>query len=259
MRNLPARLLASLLKHLLPALLILLLPVSALAVDRAAAVAALVDIQRLDIDTIMMMYDESDRATNEKVRNRLKTLDGSLAPVLAEISKTDAAAGTAATEAWQKVHLALEGDSQSQGMLKVGYDARAFAEMRTGFGDLTGAVNKQYKLTGGSAEEQALLQATRVVAVYIRTAGSPFGSYSDTNDASIEEDLSQMTAKLDAMIAGLRSKYGKDPKHAAALRRISSKWGFIRGTILKYTQQSTPTIVYRHGIDMIEQLATLKP
>ena len=35
--------------------------------------------------------------------------------------------------------------------------------------------------------------------------------------------------------------------------------GTTCGTILKYTQQSTPTIVYRHGIDMIEQLATLKP
>lgn len=258
MRNLPARLLAPLFRHLLPVLL-LLLPVSALAVERAAAVAAFVDIQRLDIDTIMMLYDESDRATNEKVRTRLKALDGALPPLLADLSKSEAASGVAATEAWQKIHLALEGDKQSAGMLKVGYDARAFAEMRSGFGDLQGVLKKQYGIgSGGSAEEQALLQASRVVSVYIRTAGSPFGSYSDNNDSSIEEDLSQMTAKMDGMMAGLRDKHGKNPQQAATLKKISSKWAFIRGTILKYTQQSTPTIVYKHGIDMIEQLATLK-
>ncbi|MFZ5756185.1 MAG: hypothetical protein ACOY3X_04745 [Pseudomonadota bacterium] len=238
--------------------LLALLPGSALAVDRAGATAVMVELQRLDIDTTMMLYDESDRAVNATLRERIKTLDAALAPVLADM-KADTATGNAPAEAWRLVRLSLEGDRQNKGMLAIGYDARAYAELRTSLGELQNAVDRHYQLgSGKGTEEQALLLAARVMAVYIRTAGSPFGSFSDNNDQSIEDDLAKMSTRLDGMINTLRDKYSKDPKKAEAIKRVVTKWGFIRGTILKYTQQSTPTIVYRHGTDIIEQLAALK-
>lgn len=227
----------------------------AAAIDHAAAVRLVVDLQKLDTGTTMMLYDESDMTARDSIGRQLDAL----APAL-DAAITDLTGDAAQTARENRATLvrALRGGDGSAGMLSSGYDAQAFAEYRTALGELLNALNARHELDKpASQEEQALLLAARIVAVYIRTAGSPFGSYSDTNDASTDEDLASMAARMDTLVAALEKKYAGNVDQAAIIRRVATKWRFIRSTVVKYTQQATPTIVHRHGLDIVDQLTRL--
>lgn len=242
------------------AALALLLPLPAAALDTAGARALLLDLQRLDIETVMMLYDETDREGPVRARKVLEAVEAPVAGMLADLRRNDAATADAAGEAWTLLEATLAGDrSGTEGMLNSGYDAKAFAELRTALADLTAAIERQYKVREDvGAEQAALLTASNVVMVYIRTAGAPFGSYSDNNDQNVES-LEDMVARLDGQLAALARKHAGNPEKLALVKRANTKWQFVRSTILKYTQQATPSIVYRHGLDIIAQLRALQP
>ncbi len=228
----------------------------AAAIDHAAAVRLVVDLQKLDTGTTMMLYDESDMGTRSSIEQQLDAVIPALDAAVADLSGD---AGQAAQENRATLVRALRGGDGSAGMLNSGYDAQAFAEYRTALGELLNALNARHALDKpASQEEQALLLAARIVAVYIRTAGSPFGSYSDTNDASTGDDLASMAGRMDTLVAALEKKHTANADKSAIVRRVATKWRFIRSTVVKYTQQATPTIVHRHGLDIVEQLTRLQ-
>lgn len=228
----------------------------AVAIDHTAAVRLVVDLQKLDAETTMMLYDEGNLAARTSIDRQLDGVMPTLDAAIADLA--DDAAQTAGENRAALVR-ALRGGDGSVGMLSSGYDAQAFAEYRTALGELLNVLNARHGLDKpASLEEQALLLAARVVAVYIRTAGSPFGSYSDTNDASTDDDLASMATRMDTQVAALEKKYAGHADKSPIVHRVATKWRFIRSTVVKYTQQATPTIVHRHGLDIIEQLARLQ-
>ncbi len=228
----------------------------AAAIDHAAAVRLVVDLQKLDAETTMMLYDESDMSAREAIGTQLDALAPALDAAIADLGGAEA---QAAGESRATLLRALRGGDGSAGMLRSGYDAQAFAEYRTALGEVLNVIEARHKLDKpATQEEQALLLAARIVAVYIRTAGSPFGSYSDTNDASTGDDLASMAGRMDTLVATLEKKHAGNADQAAIMRRVATKWRFIRSTVVKYTQQATPTIVHRHGLDIIEQLSRLQ-
>lgn len=229
----------------------------AAAVERTTAVDAVLAIDRLDVETFMMLYDESDRAQVQRVRQQLTTVSTLLVPLLPTLPATEAVMGNA--EAWQVVQTSIVGDRRAHGMIDTGYDARTLAELRTAVPTLQRAIHQAYALDKPvSPEEAALLQASELFAVYIRGAASPLGNFSDNNDESGGEDLATMVADFDRQLAALRARHAQDPQASTVLNQVQMKWQFLRGTILRHAQQSTPAIVYRHGMDIVDRLRTLR-
>ena len=247
------------LKHILASAGICLCTATAAAMDRGAAVALSVEFARLDMDTTMMLYDEHDERVQLALTKRIAAMDPQIATMVAEATPADAEAAARDAENWATIRRAIAGADGSSGMVDSGYDAQAFAEYRTAIGELQRALVVANRLDeGGTPAEQALLLAARIMAVYIRIAGSPFGSYSDNNDDSINDDLGKMSTRLDGLLAALATARADDPAASTTLKGVAMKWRFIRSSILQYTRQSTPTIVYLHGTDVINGLAKLR-
>lgn len=226
------------------------------AVERSAAIDAVLAMNRLDVETFMMLYDETDRSQRERVRRQLTVATASMQQLLPTLPDTGAMVGNG--EAWRLVNSSIVGDRQNRGMIETGYDARTLAELRTAMPALLRALRDRYRLDRpASTTEEAVLHASDMVAVYIRTAASPLGGFSDNNDESIDQDLATMVRHMDRLLATLQQQYAGDPERRATLARVQTKWNFIRGTMLRHSQQATPVIVYRHGLDIVEQLRRL--
>lgn len=229
----------------------------AAADDRGAAIDALLGLNRLDADTFMMIYDETDRAQADVVRRQLGGMEGLIGDLLDDLPDTDSVLGN--REAWAVVKQSIIGSPGMPGMIATGYDARTLADLRTAIPTLQRAIRQRYGLEAElTPEEAALLQASETLTVYIRTAASPLGSFSDNNDESSDADLNTLVARFDKQLESLQKRHAGNPANRATLQQVKMKWQFLRGTILRHAQQSTPLIVYRHGRDILEKLRGLE-
>ncbi|MFZ5723375.1 MAG: hypothetical protein ACOY33_06905 [Pseudomonadota bacterium] len=224
--------------------------------DRSLAIDAALALDRLDIETFMMLYDETDRSQAALVRQQLAAAGEPLQKLLPGLRDTESVMGNA--EAWRVIQASIVGDRQTRGMIDTGYDARTLAEMRTAIPTLQRALRAQKGLDRpASPEEAALLDASNLFAVYIRLVASPLGGISDNNDESVDQDLPTLVARFDRHLDALLARHAGDAEKRIVLQRIRTKWQFMRVTILKYTQQATPAIVQRHGRDIVDGLRSL--
>jgi len=245
--------------------LLLVLPTGpALAADaEALSGAALarelaVGLDRLRVDATMMVYEESVSAYGDAARDGFTGMSGLAEKFRAELALRDAATAQAFAEKWQTIGDALLGGGEfSEGILTLGYDAAQHAY----FGDSTQQaaeiIAAAWPLAESSAEAQASRLVARALANYILAAASPFGSYTASYNAGDADDPEVMVPRVTAALESLREKYRDDARREALVSRALVKWRFIRSALLVAGQKSMPTIVYRHGNEILRDLQTL--
>ncbi|MFZ5723861.1 MAG: hypothetical protein ACOY33_09395 [Pseudomonadota bacterium] len=233
----------------------------ALAASGAAlARDVVVQVHEVGMEVSMMVYDESSEIYRRQARARLDGLDAPMKQVLAELGTRDAAQAAAATEYWRMIQGSLKGGRDfGAGILNTGYEAKIHGDFDASSQQLTDLLTKAWKLLekNNAPEARAELLAAKIVSNYVQISGSPFGSFTLSSNTD-DSDLAKGVAQLDALLAELAVKYEKDKEKLAKLKRIGAKWQFIRTTILKAGSQATPYIVYKHGGDIMRELATLR-
>lgn len=227
----------------------------ALAAD-AATLARQVAVQtyQVRIETAMRVYDEGTSEYRQRARDGLDALSGPMDTLLKDLAGRDATAGAAAATHWREMSGALRGSrDHGAGILATGYDARVYADFDDNGQQLMVLIDKTYKLGEGTPEQRAWLLAARVVANYILVSANPFGSYTASFNTD-DSDLEGMVTRLDKALAELARKHAANAEQAQRIKKLSTKWQFIRTTILKAGSQATPYIVYKHGGDIIREL-----
>ena len=235
---------------------------AATAADGGAALAREVSVELYGLsgEVAMAMYDDTNPAFAKQARAQLDQMKPQVESALQELSKVDAAAGTASRESWQRIHDALVGGGDyGEGLLATGYDAKVHGDFDEGVQQVNAALGKAWKLddTAGPVESRAYVLAAKTIASYIKASASPFGSY--TNSFNDDTDPVKLVARLDTLVAELSGKYKGDKEKGQKVARVAAKWQFIRTTILKVGKQSTPLIVYKHGGDIVRDLKSLNP
>lgn len=250
----------TMLRNLFTAALLALLAGGAHA-DIQLAREATMNLQLLLSEVVMLSYDESAEEYRTRTRDQIAVVDGQLPKLLADAAGRDAAVGAAMTEHWRVAKGSLLGGSKEfgQGLIKTGYDAKVHADVDNALQRLLAEIDRQYKLRDSSTPlaVRTHVLATRAIGSYIKAAGSPFGSYSDSFNTD-EDSLDEYVLKVDAALAELRKANQKDAAANERLSRVNAKWQFIRVAILNASKQSTPFIVYKHGGDVTRELATFK-
>lgn len=216
-----------------------------------------VKITLLANETTMIIYDEAAQEYRDRARAGVEALAPLVAALAAEQRRQDAARAAMLVDQWRLTEGALLGSKDiGDGMIKAGYDPRMHSEFETGKQKLLAEIDRLYRLLDPSSpvETRANLLVAQVVANYIQGAGTPFGSYTESYNAE-NVDLNGQVAKADAALAELARKYKDNREKTAKLQRLNAKWQFIRTTIRKASSQSTPFIVYKHGGDIVRELA----
>ncbi len=240
----------------------LLVAVTVLAGGRTAQAAdaavearqVAVQTYQVRIETAMRVYDEGTSEYRQRAGTALDSLAGPMDALLKDLAARDATAGAAAMAHWREMSGALRGSrDHGPGILASGYDARVYADFDDNSQQLMVILDKAYKLGEGAPEQRAWLLAARVVANYILMSASPFGSYTASFNTE-DSDLDAMVLRLDKALAELARKHAANPEQAQRIKKLTTKWSFIRTTILKAASQSTPYIVYKHGGDIIREL-----
>lgn len=228
---------------------------TARAADAAAeARQVAVHTYQVRIETAMRVYDEGTTEYRQRASAALDALGGPMDALLKDLAGRDATAGAAATTHWREMSGALRGSrDHGAGILASGYDARVYADFDDNSQQLMVLIDKAYKLGEGAPEQRAWLLAARVVANYILMSASPFGSYTASFNTD-DSDLDALVAQLDKALAELARKHAANAGQAQRIKKLTTKWQFIRTTILKAGSQSTPYIVYKHGGDIIREL-----
>lgn len=215
-----------------------------------------VELFLLRMETSMIVYDDTTDAHVKKAKVLLDAVTPQVDACVRELAGRDATASAAVKENWRIVRLSLLGGGNfGQGIFRIGYDAATHGYFDDNAQQMHAALDKAWSLTGGEAtlESRALFMAANTVSSYIQDSANPFGSY--TNSFNTEEsDLNALVGKLDGLLGDMTKKYRANREQADRLRRVVAKWQFIRTTILKAGQQSTPTIVYKHGGDIVREL-----
>lgn len=221
-----------------------------------AAMETLVLLQRIGMDVALMEYDEANPEYRASVRGSMQAIEAPMAAVLAELAK----AGAEAAEApalWKTAREAvLGGPGVGKGLLVTGYDAKVNSDFISSARALAEMIEKAWAFDQTATPEQrAWLLASKIVSNYTQVAAAAFGSYTySANDD--ESDFPALVARLDKLLAQLAKQHAGNADEALRLRKLTSKWQFIKPTILKVGNQSTPFIVYKHGLDIV---AALKP
>lgn len=240
---------------------VLSLPVAAQAADGGAALArdVVVKLRALSTEVSMVAYDETTDTYRKQARTRLDELDAPMQAAVDELKTRDAAGAAAIADSWRVMRGSLKGGREfGPGLLNTDYDAKVHGDFDTGSQTVTTTLDNAWKLSDPAAsplEARAELLASKLVANYVQIAGAPFGSFTMSMNSD-DSDLGKGVAQLDLMLTELNTKYGQDADKSASLKRIAAKWQFIRTALLKAGKQSTPSIVYKHGNDIVRELAT---
>jgi hypothetical protein len=217
-----------------------------------------VRLDRLRVDVTMMAYDESVTAYSDAARDGFNGMSALAEKFGGELAQRDAAAAQAFATNWKTTGDALLGGGEfSEGIITLGYDAAQHAY----FGDSTqqgaAVIATAWPLQEASEEALAARLVARALANYILAAASPFGSYTASYNAGDAEDPEVMVPRVTAALESLREKYRQDAPREALISDALVKWRFIRSALLVAGQKSMPTIVYRHGNDILTSLQTL--
>lgn len=234
-------------------------PTEVLPAGAALAREFAVRLDKLRIDATMMVYDESVTAYSEAARDGIAAMTSRAEKFQAELAERDAVAAQTFADNWKVAHDTLVGGGEfSEGILTLGYDAAQHAYFGDSTQQLAEQIAKAWPVDAAGPEEQASRLVARALANYILAAASPFGSYTASFNAGDADDPEVMVPRVTAALDALRVKYRGDAKKEALVSEAQVKWRFIRSALLVAGQKSMPTIVYRHGNDILRDLQTLQ-
>lgn len=100
--------------------------------------------------------------------------------------------------------------------------------------------------------EQHVLMQTMTTAYLLKSADYFGGSIVASTGPQVEID--KLAAKFQSQLDQLNRHYAKNAAVAAALREVTTKWTFIRGSFINFNENNVPFIVGRYNEQITEKL-----
>lgn len=223
------------------------------ALEQASLVVMLGKYNLLAADVGMIGYDPENTEYLEQARDML---DGISDDMAAWIETLPEAQRMVAEREWQELNVQLLGDGQYPGLFD-GYDLNLDASQRVHYNALQDLLNKQDGIAEASLAplQKLYLKISSAVAGYVALTANPFGSMAmSMNDDDLR--LVTLAAEVDGLFDTL-IKGEADPLRQQQLRRLQSKWQFVRGTIVKASDSAMPYIVRYQGRQILDDMAGL--
>ena len=244
------------LRHLLLALAALPLAAgNALAAD-ASPLAVATDIYALVAETTMVSVEVDPDKHAAMAVKILQRLDTTVPVAITAIADNDAARAADLTMNWEDMKSAYQGESFAIAFRENSYDTNLTARYMSGSDALLMAFDPAAtKAAANSPEQQVRLRVLKTITSYLKTStGIVGGTSQSAND--LDNDVPAGVAAVDKGLAELKQKYAGKPQ-AAALKATTARWSFLRPALLKSSNQSTPFIVYTHGVGVARSLDEL--
>lgn len=111
---------------------------------------------------------------------------------------------------------------------------------------------KSDKMTDMVYEQYVLMQ--QMTAAYLRKSADYFGGSITGRHGSETIDIEQTAKKFTNQLDQLKQHYAKNPEISKTLREITTKWVFIRESLINFNQESVPFIVGRYNEQITERL-----
>lgn len=215
-------------------------PATPNSLDMAGQLALLI------ADVGMMHYEPDNGAHVDEVNTRMQRLSPLMDRYLAA---QPAAERSRLTPEWRAMRVLLLGDNSQAGLVN-GYDSYLHATYSAHRDILRDAILRAARQQAQGVPEQAYLQMARILSGYMLVAASPFGSFAMSTEDE-DADLGKLSRDMDALWPQVLA----DAPAQSPLRDAQTKWLFIRGSVLRATEESLPYIVSRHGRQILLTLA----
>lgn len=233
--------------------LVSFLAMPALALEQAALVTLAGKYNMLAADIGMIGYDPENA---EYLAEAGETLDSISDDMSAWIDSLPVEQRDSAAREWNDLLVQLRGDSDYPGLLE-GYDLNLDASQRVHYNALQ---EQLYRQPGMNEEtlsplQQLYLKISSAVAGYVSLTANPFGSMAmsmNDDDLRLVTLASDVDALFDELIKG-----NQDPMQQQQLRRLQSKWQFVRSTIIKASESAMPYIVRYQGRQIMTDLVPM--
>lgn len=221
-----------------------------LAFEQATLVTLAGKYNMLAADIGMIGYDP---ANVEYLAQADETLESISDDMAAWIDSLPVEQRDSAAREWNDLTAQLRGDADYPGLLD-GYDLNLDASQRVHYNALQ---EQLYRQPGMSEEalsslQQLYLKISSAVAGYVALTSNPFGSMAmsmNDDDLRLVTLASDVDALFDELIKG-----SQDPMQQQQLRRLQSKWQFVRSTIIKASEAAMPYIVRYQGRQIMADL-----
>lgn len=229
------------------------LAMPALALEQAALVTLAGKYNMLAADIGMIGYDPENV---EYLAQAQETLDSISDGMDGWIESLPEAERDAASREWSELNAQLRGDGGYPGLLD-GYDLNLDASQRVHYNALQEQLYRQPGMSHDalSSLQQLYLKISSAVAGYVALTANPFGSMAmSMNDDDLR--LVTLASEVDTLFEEL-IKSSPDPMQQQQLRRLQSKWQFVRSTIIKASESAMPYIVRYQGRQIMTDLVPM--
>lgn len=232
---------------------ITLLAGPALALEPATLVTLVGKYNMLAADIGMIGYDPENA---EYLAQAGETLEGISDDMEIWIDSLPVEQRDSAAREWKDLTVQLRGDEDYPGLLD-GYDLNLDASQRVHYNALQEQLYRQPAINeeGLSPLQQLYLKISSAVAGYVALTANPFGSMAmSMNDDDLR--LVTLASEVDALFSEL-IQGAQDPLQQQQLRRLQSRWQFVRSTIVKASESAMPYIVRYQGRQIMTDLAPM--
>lgn len=253
-RRLPE--IATVLRSLLSVFAAGLLATGTASAADASPLAVASDLYTLIAETTMVIADQDANTHADKARELLARLDGTLPAAIAAVAGNDAEHAAELKSQWEDLKSAYDGEPFAVAFREKTYDTNLTARYTSGSDALLMALDSTASAEAAKSPVQDVrLRALKTISSYMLVStGIVGGTSMSANDK--DNDLPSGVAAVDKGLADLKARYAGKPE-AAVLKDASTRWQFLRPTFLKTSGQSTPYIVYVHGLGMVHALDKL--
>lgn len=244
------------LRFILPAALWLLVSGQTLA-STPSALAVANDLYLLIAETSMVSADQEPDLHAARAKEVLRRLEDSMPPAIAAIAGQDSERAAELKSQWNDLRSAYAGTPFMAAFREQTYDINLSGRYTTGASVLLAALDPVATTETARSPVQALKwRALKTIVSYLQiTTGIVGGTAFSANDQ--DNDLPAGVAAVDKGLDELKRKYAGKPQ-ATTLQGAISRWQFIKPTLLKSSGQSTPYIVYMHGLKVVQSLDQLE-
>jgi len=232
---------------------ITLLAGPALALEQAALVTLAGKYNMLAADVGMIGYDPENAEYLAQAGETLASISDDMTAWIDSLPEEQRA--TAARE-WDDLNVQLLGDGNYPGLFD-GYDLNLDASQRVHYNALQEQLYRQPAMNEETLSplQQLYLKISSAVAGYVALTANPFGSMAmSMNDDDLR--LVTLASEVDALFSEL-IQGAQEPMQQQQLRRLQSRWQFVRSTIIKASESAMPYIVRYQGRQIMTDLAPM--
>lgn len=243
------------LRTVLAGLLLLTSAAAQAAGPAATALSVSTDLYMLIAETTMVTADQQPDEHAGRAKDILSRLQTSVPGVLSGLK--DRAQADELKAQWEELLTAYEGKPFMVAFRESTYDTSLTARYTAGSGALLMALDEAAtREAGATPVKRVQFRALKTLSAYLLlSTGIVGGTAFSANDK--DNDIPSGVAAVDKGLAELKQQLAGKPE-AATLQRAATRWQFLRPTLLKTSGQSTPYIVYTHGLSVVQTLAQLE-